>query len=49
MLVSSEEYQRLEAMEDAWWGRQAEEAIKEGTLGEKESEKKLAQWLNAKD
>lgn len=49
VLVSAEEYERLEAMEDAWWAKQAEEALKEGTIGEKESEKKLAQWLNAKD
>lgn len=49
VVISAEEYERLEAMEDAWWGRQAEEALKEGTIGQEESEKKLAQWMNAKD
>lgn len=49
VLISVEEYERLEAMEDAWWARQAEEAIKEGLIGQEESEKKLAQWMNAKD
>jgi len=49
VVVSAEEFDRLEAMEDAWWGRQAEEALKEGTIGQEESERKLAQWLNAKD
>lgn len=49
VVVSAEEFDRMEAMEDAWWGRQAEEALKEGSLGVEESEKRLAQWLNAKD
>ncbi|NQW43792.1 MAG: hypothetical protein HQ462_00120 [Deltaproteobacteria bacterium] len=35
--------------EDSWWANQAELAMKEGTIGQEESEKKLAQWLNAKD
>lgn len=49
VVLSAEEYDRLEAIEDAYWGRQAEEALKEGTVGVKESEKFLSQWLNAKD
>ncbi len=49
VVISAEEFERLEAMEDAWWGRRAEEAIKEGFLTAEESQKKLAQWLNAKD
>ncbi len=49
VVVSAEEYKRLESLEDAYWGRQAEEALKEGTVGVKESEKYLAKWLDAKD
>lgn len=49
VVISAEEFERMESMEDAYWGRQAEEAIKEGFLGVEESEKRLAQWLNAKD
>lgn len=49
VLVSVEEFERLEAMEDAWWARQAQEAAKEGFLGQEESEKFLAEMMNAKD
>ncbi len=49
VVVSLEDFERMEAMEDAWWGRQAEEALKEGFLGEEESEKRLAKWMNAKN
>ncbi len=49
VVISAEEYERLESIEDAWWGRQAEEALQGGTIGQEESERKLAQWLNAKD
>lgn len=49
VLVSAEEYKRLEALEDALWARKADEAAKEGFLGQEESEKRLAKWMNAKD
>lgn len=49
VVISAEEFDRLEALEDMWWGKQAEEAIKEGFLSEEESEKFLAEMLNAKD
>jgi antitoxin Phd len=49
VVVSAEEYERLEAMEDAWWARQADEAAKEGFLGQEESEKFFAEMMNAKD
>lgn len=49
VVISAEEFERFEALEDAWWAKQAEEAAKEGFLGQEESEKKLAQWMNAKD
>jgi antitoxin Phd len=49
VMLSAEEYERMEAMEDAWWAKQAEEASKEGFLGNKESESFLAEMLNVKD
>ena len=48
VVLSVEEYERLESLEDAWWVSQAEEAMKEGFLSQKDSEKKLAKWLSAK-
>ncbi len=49
VLLSLEEFERLESIEDAWWITQAELSIKEGSLGVKESEKFLTEMLNAKD
>jgi antitoxin Phd len=49
VLVSLEEYKRLQALEDAWWALEAEKAAKEGYMGTEESEKFLASLLNAKD
>ncbi len=49
VVVSAEEFERMEAMEDAWWAHKADEAMKEGTLGQEASEKLLAEMLNAKD
>lgn len=49
VLVSSDEYARLEAMENVWWAEQAKTAAKEGHLGNAESEKLLASLLNAQD
>ena len=49
VVISTEEYERLESMEDAMWARQADEAASEGFLGQEESEKRLAKWMNAKD
>lgn len=46
VVVSAEDFERFEAFEDAFWGRQAEEAIKEGTIGIKESEALLKKWAN---
>jgi hypothetical protein len=48
-VISLEEFERLEAMEDAWWAKQADEASKEGFLGQVESEKFLTEMMNAKD
>lgn len=49
VLVSKEDFERLEALEDAYWGRLAEEAEKEGYVGPEEGEKLLSRLLNAKD
>lgn len=49
VVVSAEEFERMEAMEDAWWAGKADEAMKEGTIGQEASEKFLAEMLNAKD
>jgi len=49
VVVSLEEFKRLEALEDSWWANEAQKALKEGMLGQKESENLLAGLLNAKD
>ncbi len=49
VLISKEDFARLEALEDAHWGRLAEEAMQEGYIGVEESEKLLNELLNAKD
>ena len=49
VVVSVEEFERLEAIEDEHWGRQAQAALQEGLLSEEESRRRLAEWLNAKD
>ncbi len=50
VLLSLEEYQRLEALDDAWWVARAEEAEKEGDwLGPEESEKLIRELLGAED
>ena len=49
VLVSLDEYKRLQAHEDAWWAAEADKAAKEGFIGVDESEKFLAGLLNAKD
>jgi antitoxin Phd len=47
VLVSKADFERLEALEDAYWGRRAEEARKEGFVGVEESEKFLNELANA--
>jgi prevent-host-death family protein len=46
VMISHEEFERMEAMEDAWWARQAQEASKEGFFDQKESEDFLAEMIN---
>lgn len=49
VVVSVDEFERLGAVEDAWWAKQAQEASKEGVPGPEKSEKFLAGMMNAKD
>ena len=49
VVISLDEYKRLESVEDAWWASEAKKSIKEGSLGTEESEKFLAGLLNAKN
>ena len=49
VVLSKDEYARLEALEDAFWGRLAQKAEKEGYLGFEESEKLLKSYLDATD
>jgi prevent-host-death family protein len=48
VVVSLEEYRRLEALEDGWWANEAQKALKEGFHNAEESEEILANLLNAK-
>ena len=47
--VSKEDFERLETLEDAYWGSLAEAARKEGSIGVEESERLLKSYLDAAD
>ena len=50
VVLSLEDYERFEALEDAWWLARAEEAEREGDwLGPEEGEKLIHDLLNAED
>lgn len=49
VVLSLEEYERLEALDDAWWAARADEAGEEGFIGPEESEKLMRELLNADD
>ncbi len=49
VVLSLEEYERLEALDDAWWAARADEAAEEGFIGPEESEKLMRELLNADD
>jgi antitoxin Phd len=50
VLLSLDEYQRLEALDDAWWAARAQEVVDQGEwLGPEESERLTRQLLDAKD
>ena len=49
IVISVEEYQRLEAVENSWWAEQAAASAKTGYLSTTDSEHLLSSLLNAKD
>ncbi len=50
VILSLEEYQRLEALDDAWWAARAQEVVDKGEwLGPDESERLTRQLLDAED
>ena len=49
VVISLDEFKRLEALEDGWWASEADKASKEGFIGVEDSERFLAGLLNAKD
>ncbi|MBS1958375.1 MAG: type II toxin-antitoxin system Phd/YefM family antitoxin [Bdellovibrionales bacterium] len=48
VIVSLDEFKRLEALEETYWANEAKKAMNEGMLGQKESENFLANLLNSK-
>ena len=49
VVMSMEEYERFEELKNGFWASKAEEADKNGYLGEEETDKLLKRMLNAKD
>jgi prevent-host-death family protein len=49
VLISYEEFQRYQALEDRYWGELAKKASKEGFLTAKASSALLDEMLNAQD
>jgi prevent-host-death family protein len=49
VVISLDEYEKLEAARDAYWAAQAKKAASGGRLSKKESEKLLSDLLNAED
>ncbi|MGH6899398.1 MAG: type II toxin-antitoxin system Phd/YefM family antitoxin [Geminicoccaceae bacterium] len=49
VVLSIEDYERLEALEDAYWAERAAAAEQEGLIGAEEGEKLLSELLNAQD
>jgi len=47
VMLSLAEYERLHAIEDAWWGAQAEKALQSGWVGMEETQRRLQDKLNA--
>ncbi len=45
VVLSIHEYDRLEAIEEAWWASKADTAVKKGFIGAKASEKLLGDIL----
>ena len=49
VVLSLEEYERLEALENAYWTARAEEAEAEGYLGTKAGARMVREPMDAKD
>lgn len=49
VLLSTTDFERLQTLEDAHWGRLADQASKEGFVGTEASETLLNDLLHAKD
>ena len=49
VVLSMAEYELFQRLEDAYWGQQAEAAMKEGSLGPEESERFLQSLRHAAD
>ena len=49
VVLSTADFERFEALEDAYWIARAKEAEKEGFLGAEAGEKLINDLLNAKD
>jgi len=47
VVLSYAEYQRLQDMEDAWWGAQAQAALKSGLVGHEAAMQHLQEKLDA--
>lgn len=49
VVLSIAEFERLQALEEAWWAKQADAALRAGFIGKKASERLLRDLLNAED
>ena len=49
VLLSMAEYELFEKLEDAYWGKRAQEAVKEGLASPEETEQVLRSILHAAD
>ena len=49
VVLSRQDFDRLAAIEDAWWARRAEVGEAEGLLSPQESEEFLKNLINARD
>ncbi len=47
VMLSVAEYERLRALEDAWWGEQAQQAMESGFAGPDETLRQLRERLRA--
>lgn len=47
VMLSFAEYERLQALDDAWWGEKARQAIDRGFAGVDETMRRLQERLNA--